>query len=214
MKKNIFKKINDGYTIIETMISIAVFLIVLMIGMNSLLNASSLHQKSRDQRSIMDSLSFVMEEMSRNIRTSYNLRCIDGVFDPLSDVSNTPFSCSSGGRAIVFEYTNGTPYDPDLNDEHLEDQWIYKIEEGPSGTDLNIYKSTDGGTSFSQLNPDEIKLDRNSGFYVTGALPPTSSDFQQPLVTIVLVGKITTKGVDTPFSLQTTVSQRIIDAQS
>lgn len=203
----------DGYTIIETMISIAVFLIVLMIGMNSLLNASSVHQKSRDQRSVMDNLSFIMEEMSRNIRIGYNFRCVTGAFSPL-DVSNDPLSCFSGGRAIVFEYTTGTPFDPDLNDQHLEDQWVYKVEAGPSGADFNIYKSTDGGTSFSQLNPDEIKFDQVSGFYVTGAETSINSDFQQPLVTLILVGKITTKGVDTPFSLETTVSQRIIDVQS
>lgn len=213
MKKNFFKKNKNGYTIIETMISIAVFLIVLMIGMNSLLNASSLHQKSRDERSIIDSLSFIIEEMSRNIRTGYNLRCINGPVD-LLDISNTPLSCPSGGGAIVFEYTTGVPFDPILTDEHLEDQWIYKVEADVSGTNFDIYKSTDGGTSFSQLNPEEIKFDSASGFYVTGAEPPINSNLQQPLVTIVLIGKITTKGVETPFSLQTTVSQRIIDAQS
>ena len=37
-----------------------------MVGMDSLLNANLVHRKSEDMRSIMDSLSFIMEDMSRN----------------------------------------------------------------------------------------------------------------------------------------------------
>ena len=63
-----------GYTIIETMISVSLFLIIITIGMGALLNANLLHQKSRDMRSIMDNLSFIMEDMSRNLRTGYDYR--------------------------------------------------------------------------------------------------------------------------------------------
>src|SRR5574343_971807 len=93
--KNIYLKNNkSGYTIIETMIAVSVFLVVIMIGMGALLNANSIHQKSQNMRSIMDNLSFVMEDMSRNLRTGYNYHC--------SDSSNieTPQSCVFGG--IVF----------------------------------------------------------------------------------------------------------------
>ena len=39
-----FNQTKAGYTIIETMISISVFLVVIMIGMDTLLNANVVHQ--------------------------------------------------------------------------------------------------------------------------------------------------------------------------
>ena len=204
MNKFFFKK-NSGFTIIETMISISIFIIVVMIGMNALLNASFIHQKNRDQRSIMDNLTFIMEDMSRNIRTGYNYYCTNGGMSVV--VGGTPQSCVSGNQAIVFETADGNP-------NTLSDQWIYNIYPSDDGIGYNIWKSIGGSNgTFVQLNPEEIKLDGTSGFIVTGAESSTDSNpnKQQPLVTIRLVGTITTKGVAMPFSLQTTVSQRNLD---
>jgi len=187
-----------GYTIIETMIAISLFLIIVMIGMGSLLNANLLHRKSQDMRSIMDNLSFIMEDMSRNLRTGYNYHCSNS----LSDIS-IPSNCDAGGL-IAFEYSNGIADDD-------TDQWVYKIE-SQNGIDFNIYKSTASGEteSFVQLNPEEIKIDGTSSFTVTGA---DLNDTEQPFVIIRLSGTITSRVGETsiPFSLQTSISQRLID---
>ena len=187
-----------GYTIIETMIAVSLFLIVIMIGMGALLNANLLHQKGRDMRSIMDNLSFVMEDMSRNIRTGYSYHCLVEGEDSLPTSSmTTPKSCGSGW-GIAFESATG---DIDEND----DQWVYYINNG------KIFKSIQGPSNMStffQLTPDEINIDPASSFTVIGA---PVADSQQPFVTIKLVGEITFKGVDTPFSLQTSISQRVVD---
>ena len=156
-----------GFTIIETMIAVALFLIVVTIGMGSLLNTVSLQQKSQDMRSIMDNLSFIMEDMSRNLRTGY--------------------SYNGGGTQISFTASSGSI-------------WVYTI------TPPNIFRSI-GGQSV-QLNPEEVKINGTSSFTIIGS---NLGDNLQPFVTIKLVGKITYKGVDTPFSLQTSVSQRLAD---
>ncbi len=200
--KNKNKNKKAGYTIIETMIAVSIFIIIIMIGMEALLNANLLHNKSQNMRSIMDNLSFVMEDMSRNLRTGYNYHCLILGQDslPTSTMSN-PKSCLSGGWGIAFESASGAT---DNND----DQWIYYINNG------KIFKSTQGPSdlfNFIQLTPDEVVIDPvNSDFSVLGAEPPPSNN-QQPFVTIRLVGKINFKGVETPFSLQTSVSQRAID---
>ena len=192
-----FRRINQGYTIIETMIAVSLFIIIVMMGMNALLNANVLHKKSQSMRSIIDNLSFIMEDMGRNMRTGINYHCVVG-----SDFTNlaTPKSCVSGGGAIAFKNSldGGT--------------WVYKIEMPSGGTSFNIYKSTAGGATgtWVQLNPPEVLIDSISGFSVVGAEPPPG-DLQQPFVTIRLVGRITTQNVTTPFSLQTSVSQRTID---
>ena len=197
MKKIFFPKINkkkNGYTIIETMIAVSLFVIIVMAGMNALLNANLLHQKSQSMRSIIDNLSFIMEDMSRNLRTGYNYRCYDtpGIINNVG----IPKSCASGW-ALAFEPANGLPSN--------NDQWVYYIDNG------KIFKSIDGAASFIQLTPDEVFINQSYGFSVLGAESPAAGDKQQPFVTIKLVGNITFKNVVTPFSLQTSVSQRLID---
>ncbi|MFH1365867.1 MAG: hypothetical protein ABIG99_00515 [Patescibacteria group bacterium] len=181
-----FKKIlknKKGYTIIETMIAVSLFVVIVIIGMGALLNANLLHRKSQNMLSIIDNLNFIMEDMSRNLRTGYNYECM---------VPSNGY-CSG----VIFESTKGDVSDP-------SDQWIYAIINGKA------YRSTDGGSSTIQLTPDEIVLDPASAFVIVGAEPPPG-DSRQPFITIKLVGKITFKNVVTPFSLQTSVSQRQID---
>ena len=199
-----------GYTIIEMMIAISVFLVVVMTGMNALLNAGVLHRKSQDLRSIMDNLSFIMEDMSRNLRTGNNYHCfsaLDSIPSSTSSLVSTPKSSPVVNDkgincwGISFEPPTGNPADHD-------DQWVYYISAG------KVFKSTDGpyvASSFNQLTPDEVEIDSISGFTVLGAESPSNGDTQQPLVTIRLVGSITYKDSVTPFSLQTSMSQRLID---
>ncbi len=189
------KKINKqkGYTIIETMIAVSVFLVIIVSGMGALLNGYLLHQKSRDMRSIMDSLSFVMEDISRNLRTGFDYHCVDGTLDGLLTGTNT-HSCSSGS-GVSFNATENA-------------RWLYYVGTNSNGL-YGIYKSVDGGTAV-QLTPDEVNLELPATtFVITGAEPPP--DVAQPFVSIKLVGKITYKEVITPFSLQTSISQRKID---
>jgi len=185
-----------GFTLVETMVAISLFLIIVVIGMGALLNSNLLHLKSRDMRSIIDSLSYIMEDMSGNLRTGYSYRCFPtaGTID-----MGIPRSCESGW-AIVFKPQN-------YNSITNNNQWVYYINNS------KIFKSTDNGVTYTQLNPDEVSIGQSYAFSVLGAEPPPG-DSQQPFVIIKLVGTITSKGVVTPFYLQTSASQRTIDVVS
>jgi type II secretory pathway pseudopilin PulG len=186
-----------GYTIIETMIAISLFIIIVMAGMGALLNANLLHKKSQSMRSIIDNLNFVMEDMSKNLRTGYNFRCYRTVGD-ITNV-NIPQSCATGW-AIAFESADGVLADN-------TDQWVYYIDSG------KIFKSTDGGANYIQMTPDEIVISESYAFTVLGAEPPPESPGpdRQPFVIIKLVGSITYNNIVSPFTLQTSVSQRQLD---
>lgn len=188
-RQNFLNKISGGYTIIETMIAVSLFIVVVTIGMGSLLNAHLLRGKSQNMRSIIDNLSFVMEDMSKNLRIGRDYHCVD---DGILTVT-TPHSCPLGGGGISFK-------------SFLGGQWVYYIS-----NDGKIFRSVNGAASFVQLTPDEIVIDPVSSFLVLGAEPPPG-DSQEPFVTIKLVGKIIyKKNIVSPFSLQTSMSQRIID---
>ncbi|MDO8659298.1 MAG: prepilin-type N-terminal cleavage/methylation domain-containing protein, partial [Candidatus Parcubacteria bacterium] len=99
------KNRNSGYTIVETMIAVSLFLVITTIGMGSLLNTNLIHQKSQDMRSILDNLSFIMEDMSRNLRTGSSYHCFvlgDTIPSSTSPVVSTPKSCVNGW-ALAFE---------------------------------------------------------------------------------------------------------------
>ncbi len=201
IKKYFFQKTKGGYTLIEAMISMTLFMVIMTVGVRALLNANIIHQKSQDLRTIMDNLSFIMEDMSRNIRTGSAYRCM-GSFSATS--ISVPESCASGS-VLALESAFG-------NDSSDSDQWVYKVESTDGGVTYNISKSETGGGggSWMQLNSSEIVLSPASGFSVLGA-EPEPGDSQQPFVTIRLVGTITFKNIVTPFSLQTSVSQRLVD---
>ena len=197
------KNCSPGYTIIETMIAVSLFIVIILTGMGALLNANLLHQKSQNMSSIMDNLSFMMEDMSRNLRTGSSYHCFtvgDSIPTVPSSLISNPKSCASGW-AIAFESANGLESDDN-------DQWVYYINGG------KIWKSTQGPytnpPNFIQLTPDEVVIDNVSSFSVLGAESP-SADKQQPFVSIRLVGSITYKNVVTPFSIQTSMSQRRVD---
>lgn len=178
---------SQGFTIIETMIAMTIFLIVIMVGTTAILNAYTVGNKSKGMRSIMDNLSFVMEEMSRNIKTGYDYKCVpNGNSLPLDDNPESGDDCG----ALIFKNSEG-------------DVWTYYIE-----SDNKLYKTTPDFTG-DPLLPDGVTITQG-GFSVLGAEPPPG-DSQQPFVIIKLAGTITYRKTTTPFSLQTAVSQRTND---
>ena len=192
--KTIFKQKNkNGYTIIETMIAISLFIIIVMMAMNALLNANVVSNKSQKTRSIMDNMSFVIEDMSRSLRTGTTYDCISDGSIPGSPTATSGYGCGE----IAFKPANGG------------NMWIYYIGQNASGKD-SLFKKIDNAPAV-QITPDEVSIDPISGYSVLGAEPLGSGDYQQPFVTIRLVGTITYQKVTTSFSLQTSVSERNLD---
>ncbi len=185
-----------GYTIIEMMIAISLFVVVIMIGMNSLLNANFVHQKSRDMRSVIDNLSFAMEDMSKFLRIGKEYYCIPkGGSIPSGDPGVS--DCSDGGGISFKESISGQ-------------QWVYYFDSNNDGN-ISLFKSTDGGTTSVQLIPNNLEIDlTKSSFTVTGS-SVGDADYEQPFVTIRLKGEIVYRGARSPFDIQTSVSQRLID---
>ncbi len=201
---NLNKTKNRGFTIIETMISISLFLIVITVGMGSLLNANLVHRKSTDMRSIMDGLSFILEDMSRNMRTGYDFQCFN---EGETIKVGSPKSCESGS-IIVFEPADGNP-------DSADDQWVYVFsKENGKGIISKSTKGPNDNQNFVQLTTSDIDININrSGFSVLGAESPDNGDEQQPLINIRISGSINLpNGESTPFNLSTSVSQRKIDA--
>lgn len=198
---------NSGFTIVEVMIAMAIFTILVTIGIEAVLGAMQQHKSSQGVRTVMDSLNFAMEDMARNIRLGTNIRCETAGdtddFDPTT-LAVLPKNCPTGSNKIFFN---------DLKGNHL----AYSITLGPpfdSGPGHQIAKQQGDDPLAAQIiSPPEVSLDTTlSGFTVRGALPSgTTGDNGQPTVVIRLAGKVNDQGVESKFAIQTSVVLRSLD---
>lgn len=184
------EKKEKGFTLVEMITAVAIFSIVMVIAMGSLLNVLGANKRSQGIQTTINNISLVMEMMSREIRTGYNYHC--------GNVGNLsiPRDCSQGENFIAFDAFSGDP-------GNSNDQVVFKEEGGV------IYKSNDSGFSFLPLTSEEVVIE-DLYFVVVGSSP---GDGEQPKVLFVAKGYMgDNEKTKTYFNLQTTVSQRPLDS--
>ncbi len=185
----------QGFTLIEVMIAVALFTIIMTIGVGAVLNSNNNHKKTQTVRAVLDNLSFIMEDMGRNIRLGSNYHC-----DAINANIEAPLDCLLGGQNLALEGMIGQP-------GNGSDQIVYGIT-----ADGKIIKSTDSGNTSRNLTPPEVVIDPlRSGFVVVGSQAYAAGDRVQPRVIIRLSGKVVYRELSSEFNIQTTVSQRLID---
>lgn len=187
------KKYSLGFTLIEMMVAMTIFSVLVTVGLGAVLSAINQHAMSQNMRGVMDNLNFSMEDMSRNIRLGTNFHCMA---PGESAVSGTPTGqdCSGGSNQIVFTGVTGSNI-------------TYTIT-SPSAGAVQITKQIGSG-AVQVFTLPEVTIDYyKSGFVVVGA---PIGDQLQPVINIGLSGKVTYKGLDSTFSIQTTVASRPLD---
>lgn len=59
-----------GFTLMEVMVSVSIFTIIVTVGIGALLTINANYRKSQTDRKTIDSLTYILESMSRSIRTA------------------------------------------------------------------------------------------------------------------------------------------------
>lgn len=215
-----------GFTLLEAMVAIAIFTVIMVVGISALLNVSNTHKKAQNMRSIIDTVSYLMEDMARNIRLGSDYYCIpgNGNLDLVTAGATGANSCTPdtmggfGALALAIEPQEGTPYDPGGGEHNLDDQVVYEIAtRNGSSENCELKKSTNGGIvgSFISVTPQEVEFHCTaSGFNVYG--PTTTGganlDPDEPSRVIIrLTGIVRYKDTTTPLNVQTTVTQRALN---
>lgn len=176
-----------GFTLVEVIVSIAIFTVVVTVAMVGLLSVLDASRESRAQADAVDNLNFVVDDMIRRIRTGYDFDCAEGG------------NCPNG--ADEFSFASSEVNDSDGSNPTV----TYELGEHSNGKGrIDRTISTDGDTvAMTSPNVDVTNLT----FYVTGT---GTGDNQQSRVMILIEAEVGEGDVLETFSLQTTVTQRLL----
>ncbi|MBI2055631.1 MAG: hypothetical protein HYT42_01935 [Candidatus Sungbacteria bacterium] len=175
-----FGTFDDGFTLLEVVISFGIFFSVVVTSVGAVLAISNAQVKSSNIQIIQDDLRFSMEFTTREIR------------------SGTNFTTSSGtGCPPVCTQINFTTIKPDRSTENigycLKNSAIYKILSGSSGCDdPNLTKAI----TSDLVIIDDLKFLLRQGAGI------------QPRVTMAVRARSANPKFPSEFMLETTVTQR------
>jgi len=198
-------KTKAGFTLIEILVSLAIFAFVITSTTAALLVIVDANSKAQSLKLAMDNVNVAIENMSRSIRLGTEYSCGDNVSD-----------CSIGSNYFRFKYQDGGIITYELKrkgtsavgDPEYDVYTIYRSREYPAGS--SRCPTSNACTYTDELTSVDVKLDASKKiFYLLGT---SNTDYVQPRVVIVLQG-IAAYGTptETEFSLQTTVTQRVLD---
>lgn len=197
---------SSGFTLIEVMIAVGLFTVVMVVGIGAVLNVNMTYKKTQKMRTLIDNMGFIMEDMTRSIRTGSLYHC------PTLDPAQTTSAMPSTDYSIPCDHALSIVFQPSSSPDTsvADNQYAYILSYDSDPLKGSVYKFIADGTSHAGvlLSPSEIFIDTTrSGFTIIGADPTDLNN--QPRVIINLEGEIKYKDDSTPFALQTTVVSRM-----
>jgi prepilin-type N-terminal cleavage/methylation domain-containing protein len=197
-----------GFTIVEMMVSLALFTIVITIATGSFLSLIGGSSQLQGEQQTMTSLNFAMDSMTREIRTGTRYFCttdIDSVPDYNDRAATTTQDCvkSSGNNDVLSFVESGVS----LSGGSVGNRIVYYLD---SNGQL-MRQAGDPSTKPAQpMLSSDVKLKRLQ-FFVSGANNLTDkNDLLQPTVTIILEAYDPNDSTNV-YTLETTVTQRELD---
>jgi prepilin-type N-terminal cleavage/methylation domain-containing protein len=229
-----------GFTLIEMMVSVAIFSVVMVIALGALLAISTSDRKAESLKAVINNLNFAVDSMSRSIRTGNSWGC--DVNHTLSPVAGADCNTSGvGANEIVFTSSAGIVTYYRLESLTTDPANAAAVCNQVSPNVGCIAKSINGGIAGSWLpitSPEVVIQDCSAAggcsgsgspsylFYMVGS--PPGPNTVQPNLRITLSGYVQVTGGATSlgqcstvanptsnqcsiFHLQTSVTQRIYD---
>ena len=193
------KQNNKGFTLVEMLVAIAVFMTVMTVAVGSLLSIIEANRKAQAIKSVIDNLNFAIETISRDMEVSTKYSCSPDSGNLMSFVNS---DCSDGGTAIQYKQSSNT---------YVQYRFLVNPSPGDGNLQRRICTEVDctlGEKWQSITAPTSTLQITNMKFYVLGTIV---GDNKQPRVLITVEGIAGEKPTDkTDFTLQTTVSQRLL----
>ncbi|MDB4984360.1 MAG: hypothetical protein JWM20_539 [Patescibacteria group bacterium] len=177
----------------EVMVSVSIFAIIVTVGIVSLLTINDAYRKSQTERQAIDSMTYMLESMSRRIRTALTW-------------SATSFGSPSSSFSFADQDLIGVNYHWDGSDKLFMD---IVTDPGSVSTAVpvaNNYDLTPAQVHISTTLPDGTTLPGGGVSFL-----PLETTAGVPYLQINVGGYVTNGKQISPFQFQTGVSKRVID---
>ncbi len=225
MKNTASTSTTAGFTLIEIIVSMAVFIVVATIAVGAFLKILSANKQAQSIETAMNNADFALDSMSRDLRVGYGYTCYDDYNYPNGNsISIGKNACNSINLSILFgSSTNLTTY-PTIafyssespNGWSCSQPAIHAYRYNPSTKILEKSEESqcndtvigDGNSPFVPLTATSSGFAiQTFGFSVGGVTSP-----QQPKVLIYLKAAAGSNLQNqTSFTVQTSVSQRVMN---
>lgn len=186
---DIVQKRQGGFTLIEIIVAVSIFVIVIMIAVGAVLNAVDANRKAQNTNVIIDNLNLSFESMIRDLRTGKNYSSSDGECASLEENTCVSFTDQDGNDVVVYRFNVGeNRYIEKVADSSLQigqgritgaevtlDEVIFNVQgdgggNGPERILLNIKGSVGVGKIKSEFNLQTLITSRT----LDGAEIPSS----------------------------------------
>lgn len=216
------KSFQAGFTLIEMIVSLALFSVVVTISVGALLVLIATNQQLQNEQSVMTNLSFALDSMTREIRTGVNYYCNSHPNTNAGGGPNSMFNPAGDLDAVLGNNTNDCSAGNTANHRL---QGVSFIEGGDSITGsagrILYYFDRDVGRLFRRVGSGAAQSIVSSGIYITdaeffvsGSQPLEAGGAlsqDQSLVTIYLQARDSNDPSAKRYEIQTTVTQRTLD---
>ncbi len=198
-----------GFTLVEMIVSLAIFSVVAVIAIGALLKVIDANKKAQSIQSSVTNLNFALESMSRDIRTGTDIECSTSIPGQMpGSLGLTPSACAIGqGRFIAF---NSTRVDPNNTscDHNLINAYGFFTDTG-GVIHLQKAEQTSCDSSGYSLTDLISASDMSITGYELGLFYPVPSSY--PLAFIRLTGYAGQRAQDKTYvDIETAVSSRSV----
>ena len=176
-----------GYTLVELIVSIAIFSVVMLVATAAFLTMISLDRQARATNDVVTNLSYVTDTMARGIRTGQAYAC------------NGAGDCSSPGSS--FRFTDAQ-----------ERTVTYSLTTNPRNSSYGSITQCIESSCMVLTDP-RINVEKLA-FYVAGSASKQSNgDTRQPTVIFTIEGSVKPDARSAPveFIIESGATQRVID---
>jgi prepilin-type N-terminal cleavage/methylation domain-containing protein len=199
LRDNIKKQKNiKGFTLVEMLVAIAVFMIVMTVAVGSLVSIIDANRKAQAIKNVVNNINFALESISKDMRVGTDYYCHTS-----SGYENTDAKCLAGA--------DGVRYKKSIT-EWVHYRYFPTLINPEDGNIKKCTKENCGDSDWSSLTAPTYNVQiSNMKFYVlgTGTSGGAFASKRHPRAIITLEGTAGTKeNIKTTFNIQTTVSQR------
>ncbi len=231
------RRVDRGFTLIEMLVAVALFTVVMLIATATIFSIIGGNRKAQAINAVSNNLNFAIESMVRDIKTGYGYTCkgihlvVAGEDDDAStDTFDTTLASLNPPYRLPDPATNPTYYNEATCLPASAYRAITLISTLNEGTPETVqYKFLRSSTANGVTTPGRIVKHTNSGvdidvtspevditdvkFFISNPAPGVGTIANaQPSVFILIKGVAQiTDNLSSEFSLQTLVSQRILN---